>query len=170
MKFNNYKSNKNNNSIFNRSINNQDATRDGGTVNENAVSSSAATTDTTSSGTIGFKPSLVRQLLQPKNSSRRLTPEALLASSELLRLFVIEARDRAGLEAECDNEATMTSTTTTTAASAVGATYNTKNKRQDDDDDDDDDEIDSNRRKRGKPIIRADHVTKIGAELLFDFT
>lgn len=84
---------------------------------------------------------LTRQLLKledvPEAEQQvRLTAEALVATRELLKLFVTEARHRAGIEAECDHEGTV-------------------RPRESDED---------------KIPIRADHVTKIAAELVFDFS
>lgn len=112
-------------------------------------------TDVAGEGTDAFHPSLVRRLIQPNLSSssgknhqtsgsnKRVTDEAVVAAGEVLRLFVLEARHRAGIEAECELE---------------GAVY---------------DESD----KHGSPtaattsiLVRADHITKIGAELLMDFS
>lgn len=82
---------------------------------------------------------LARQLVMKKGTAssskgaKRCSPEAALAASELLRLFVVEARNRASIEAECEAEGIIN-----------GA---------------DDD----------KTMIRADHITKIAAELLMDF-
>jgi len=80
-------------------------------------------------------------------------------SGELLRLLILEAKQRASVEAECEKEVNMNI----------------------DDDDmvgdvgDDDDSLDGrNNNTKGKDssaiVIRADHVTKIAAELLMDFS
>lgn len=71
------------------------------------------------------------------NSNKRCTKEAASAASELLRLFVLEARNRASIEAECETEAKIT---------------------------------DENNAGIDKAMIRADHIAKIAAELLMDFT
>ena len=78
---------------------------------------------------------LVRELvLKQGKDSKRFTKEAATATSELLRLFILEARNRASIEAECETEGNL----------------------------------DEN--GDGKALIRADHITKIAAELLMDFT
>lgn len=82
-------------------------------------------------------PELVRQLVMKKGTnknSKRCSQEAVSAASELLRLFIVEARSRASIEAECEAEGKI--------------------------DGNDDD----------KTMIRADHITKIAAELLMDFS
>ena len=50
-------------------------------------------------------PMLARQLISKETSSKRITKEAALASAELLRLFILNAVHRAGIEAECEREA-----------------------------------------------------------------
>ena len=85
-----------------------------------------------------LNPSLVRQLVLQQNdsnnnsSSKRLAKDAEAMAGELLRLFILEARERAGIEAEC--------------------------------------ETDGNTNDHGKAMIRADHISKIAAELLMDFS
>ena len=84
-------------------------------------------------------PELVRQLVMKKGAptnknAKRCSREAASAASELLRLFIVEARSRASIEAECEVEGKIDGT-------------------QDD-----------------KTMIRADHITKIAAELLMDFS
>lgn len=86
-------------------------------------------------------PALARKLIVEngaKAKSKRLTREATLATSELLRLFIVEARSRAGIEAECETEGRLRAA-----------------------------ETDEN---NDKAMIRADHITKIAAELLMDFS
>lgn len=88
-----------------------------------------------------FQIGLTRKLIQSRQGSnkeqpKRISNEAVLAAGELLRIFVLEARHRAGIVAECEQEAVETS-------SRVGGE---------------------------KISIRADHVTKIAAELLLDFS
>jgi CENP-S associating Centromere protein X len=80
-----------------------------------------------------FHPDLVRKLITSHISSSkdeqqtiRISEEALVAAGELLRLFVLEAKDRASIEAECDYEATL------------------EDHNNYDDDDDDDDDVDTN--------------------------
>lgn len=52
-----------------------------------------------------FHPGLVRQVVRQASGEKvRITNEALVAIGELLRVFVIEARHRAGIEAECEKE------------------------------------------------------------------
>jgi hypothetical protein len=132
-----------------------------------------------------FHPDLVHKLIVAHYCSKeggestataappRISPEGLVAAGELLRLFVLEAKDRASIEAECDYEATV---------------------EQDKDDDENDDENDDDNGCKAAPTkddslpavsslsakkknnnkttyvpIRPDHVTKIAADLIFDF-
>ena len=91
-------------------------------------------------------PSLVRQLLLKEGKgSKKISKEATQAASELLRLFVLEARNRSAIEAECED-----------AGAAVR--------------DDDDDNVQGARTDTGRVMIRADHINKIAAELLMDFS
>lgn len=75
------------------------------------------------------------------SSKMRITNEALVAASELLRLFISEARHRAGIEAECDHEGAVD---------------------QDGRESNDNGQADS-------IVVRADHIAKTAAELVLDF-
>lgn len=103
-----------------------------------------------------FHPSLTRQLIQTyissggdptnvsdasRNINVSITDEALIAAGEVLRLFVLEARYRAGIEAECEHEGGEIA----------------------------DNEDQSEKATTDIPI-RADHITKIAADLLMDFS
>jgi hypothetical protein len=134
-----------------------------------------------------FHPDLVHKLIVAHYCSKeggestataappRISPEGLVAAGELLRLFVLEAKDRASIEAECDYEAT------------VEQDKDDDNSNDDDNDDDNgcqdaptkDDSIravsslsakkKNNNNKTTYVPIRPDHVTKIAADLVFDF-
>lgn len=100
-----------------------------------------------------FHPALTRRLMQQQHNttSQRVSNEAIVAASEVLRLFVQEACHRASIEAEIEKECRMN--------------------EQDDDGDDNDDGNGKKGHKSDKtPVIRADHITKIAAELLMDFS
>ena len=122
--------------------------------------------DDSSSNDIGegenpFHPSLVQQMIQASrasgnnadggtNETQKISNEALVAAGEVLRLFVQEAFHRASIEAECEYEGVVDDTI---------ANY------------------DSNTTTKGDRTsitptapIRADHITKIAAELLMDFS
>ena len=43
-------------------------------------------------------PNLTKKLLQLKNPEQRFTNDAISAANELIRLFVVEARQRASIE------------------------------------------------------------------------
>ncbi|KAL9178293.1 hypothetical protein ACHAXT_001721 [Thalassiosira profunda] len=88
--------------------------------------------------------SLTKQCLQLHHPDQKLTNEAVELSAEFLRLFIVEARRRAAIEAECEAEAEVDPI---------------DNHMTDDD------------APVKKPIeIRADHVAKIAAELLLDLS
>jgi len=109
-----------------------------------------------------FHPALTRRLIQAgaspssagsggaggnqkQQQPKRISTEALLAAGELLRLFVCEARHRAGIEAECEKEAAVGSTTLATSGQGM---------------------------KAGKDVVQIQphHISKIAAELLMDFS
>jgi CENP-S associating Centromere protein X len=87
------------------------------------------------------------------NKPLKMTNEAVLATAELLMLFVVEARGRAAVEAECEAEGAGT------AASAC--------RKSDASDDDDDDDA---KGAGSKVLIGAHHITKLAAELLLEFS
>jgi len=105
-----------------------------------------------------FHPALTRKLLQSPSSAvvsaadgqqqstsnKRITNEAIVAASEVLQIFVQEARHRAGIEAECEQEGRM----------VLG------------NEDDDDDEKASTK----KPQVSASHIAKIAADMLLEFS
>ena len=87
-----------------------------------------------------FHPGLAKKLILSrgdKEAPKRVSNEALLAAGELLRTFVKEARYRASIEAECEEEGSAT-------IASQGS--------------------------NDKTTIRADHITKVAAELLMDFS
>lgn len=102
-----------------------------------------------------FHPSLVQQVLQSNRDdgfdvkmNSRITEEALVAVGEVLRLFVQEAWHRASIEAECDHEGTMSD-------NDEGPVLNPSSVAQG---------------KSSTVPVRPDHITKIAAELLMDFS
>ena len=101
--------------------------------------------DATGENSEPFHASLTRALIQSslaagkdQQSTKRITNEAMVAAGEVLRLFVQEARHRAGIEAECEQEGAMNDESDKHASSIIP--------------------------------VRADHITKIAAELLMDFS
>ena len=112
-----------------------------------------------------FHPSLVRQMIQAgrtsgnntdvdgTNDDQKITNEALVAAGEVLRLFVQEAWHRASIEAECEYEGVVED-----SAIDNGVTANIASAQ-------------GNRTKITTTApIRPDHITKIAAELLMDFS
>ena len=49
-----------------------------------------------------LEPSLVQKLLARRHPDQRFHNDAILAASELIRRFILEARERAAVEAECE--------------------------------------------------------------------
>jgi hypothetical protein len=93
-----------------------------------------------------FHPALVRRLINSKenfhsNVRKTMTHEATIAVGAILQLFVQEAVHRASIEAEIEYESGITKETSDSKESTVE-----------------------------KIPIRADHISKIAAELLMDFT
>lgn len=98
-----------------------------------------------------FHPALTKKLLAARGDApkQRITNEAVLVTGELLRLFVKEARHRAAIEAECEKEGTTVSVMDRSASSGSSSSQNNN---------------------KGKIPIRPDHITKIAAEMLMDFS
>ena len=124
-----------------------------------AAAAAATTIDTTTTTTLVAVDGEGPKSNNNNNNNhggRRLTNEAVVAASEVLRLFVQEARHRAGILAECEHEG-----------------------RHDNDDDDDDDNDGGDEKNRGAaalsdsvkgPVVGAHHIARIAAELLMDFS
>mmetsp|Transcript_21022 Transcript_21022/g.29677 ORF Transcript_21022/g.29677 Transcript_21022/m.29677 type:complete len:125 (-) Transcript_21022:341-715(-) len=115
--------------------------------------------------TATFDTGLTKQLILHHQPKERIHADAVLTANELLRLFVVEARQRAAVEAECENEGVDNTANTNTTPLPTDLNN-----------DDDDDE---GRVLTPKPTategtqavsIRADHITKIAAGLLMDFS
>jgi CENP-S associating Centromere protein X len=127
-----------------------------------------------------FDPNLVRKLLQFRPSQQsgihqnqfqpmnvqpppRISNEAVLAAGELLRLFVLETRHRASIDAECEQEGGDNFTTTniknnnmTSQSSNNSSSSSNKKSIQ--------------KQENGTVQIRSDHITKVAAEMLMDFS
>jgi hypothetical protein len=117
------------------------------TLTNNNITANSSSSSSSPPPTV--PPSLTRQLLTLHHPNQRFTNDAITLSSELLRLFIIEARRRAAIEAECESELTT---------------------MMDDDDNDSDDSETEKNNKRRVVEIRADHIAKVAAELLMDFS
>ena len=92
-----------------------------------------------------IRASLVRELIaSSQQKPMKMSAEAAEATGELLRLFVVEARNRAAIEAECELESKGPPSATMEAD---------KTKKSDD-----------------RAIIGAHHFTKLAAELLMEFS
>ncbi|KAL7451922.1 hypothetical protein ACHAWC_003679 [Mediolabrus comicus] len=114
------------------------------TLTNNNITANSSSSSSSPPPTV--PPSLTRQLLTLHHPNQKFTNDAITLSSELLRLFIIEARRRAAIEAECESElSTMM------------------------DDDDNDSETEKNNKRRVVEI-RADHIAKVAAELLMDLS
>jgi hypothetical protein len=100
------------------------------------------------------EPSLAKKLLLLNNPKQKIANEAAQMAAELLRLFIIEARQRAAIEAECESEgAAMDRSSSDDEADALGG------------------DADSQGGGANNVVsIRADHITKVAAELLMDFS
>jgi hypothetical protein len=112
-----------------------------------------------------FHPSLVQKMIQTSRPTgnnadstsgeeHKITNEALVAAGEVLRLFVQEAYHRASIEAECEYESVVDDTALIYEANTALARYGKGNQTS----------------AITTAPIRADHITKIAAELLMDFS
>mmetsp|Transcript_7142 Transcript_7142/g.15479 ORF Transcript_7142/g.15479 Transcript_7142/m.15479 type:complete len:108 (-) Transcript_7142:289-612(-) len=84
---------------------------------------------------------LTRQCLQLHHPNQRISNDAIELTSEFLKMFVVEARRRAAIEAECETGVEMI-----------------------------EEEGDTNNKTKEAVEIRADHIAKIAAELLLDLS
>ena len=91
-----------------------------------------------------LEPSLVRKLLARRHPDQRFHNDAVLAATELIRRFVLEARERAAVEAECEADTADDDVFGSATGGAKGAETITS--------------------------IKKDHVMRVAAEMLLDFT
>jgi len=93
------------------------------------------------------EPSLAKKLILHNNPTRKVSSEAVKMAAELLRLFIVEARLRAAIEAECENEGTVLENSSPCDDNGLSGD------------------------SLGHVVsIRADHISKVAAELLMDFS
>ncbi|KAL3775484.1 hypothetical protein HJC23_013535 [Cyclotella cryptica] len=107
--------------------------------------------DTTTNATI--PPSLIRQCLTLHHPNAKYTNDAVELAAEFVRLLIIEARRRAAIEAECEAVANNVLSTQNEAihdGDSVGESNKSQNKRNIE--------------------IRGDHIAKIAAEFLMDYS
>lgn len=109
-----------------------------------------------------LEPSLVRKLLMRRHPNQRFSNDAVVAATELIRKFIVETRERAAMEAECEAD---------TDADLGGRSFMS----QDDEGEDNDDVFGSrtggtaaNNEEHVK--IRAEHIVRVSAEMLLDYT
>ncbi|KAL7473419.1 hypothetical protein ACHAXS_013873 [Conticribra weissflogii] len=98
-------------------------------------------------------PPLIQQCLHLHHPDQKFSKEAVDLTSELLRLFVLEARRRAAIEAEC--EAGI-------ADYDIESNFNSPSTGND--------KMQSGQNDKRTVIIRPDHIAKIAAELLMDLS
>uniref|UniRef100_A0A7S0FKF7 Centromere protein X n=1 Tax=Minutocellus polymorphus TaxID=265543 RepID=A0A7S0FKF7_9STRA len=106
-----------------------------------------------------LEPSLVRMLLTRRHPDQRFSNDAILAATELIRKFMLEARERAAMEAECEAD---------TDAHCGGPSVMSQ-------DDDDDDVFGSGTGGGARNVdsitsIKPEHIARVAAEMLLDFT
>ena len=104
-----------------------------------------------------IEPSLVRKLLTRRHPNQRFSNDAVVAATELMRKFIVEARERAAMEAECEAD---------TDADFGGRSFMSQ---------DDDDVFGSgtggNAAKNAEHVkIKPEHIVRVSAEMLLDFT
>ena len=124
-----------------------------------------------------MEPALTKKLILHRHSKQRITSEAVVMANELLRLFIVEARQRAAVEVSehdvpcccvfhCRSKVSLTKNLHKTFSSQAEC----------EDEADIDVEIgDSAQEQPDKTqatgvSIRSDHITKVAAELLMDFS
>mmetsp|Transcript_29371 Transcript_29371/g.87069 ORF Transcript_29371/g.87069 Transcript_29371/m.87069 type:complete len:107 (-) Transcript_29371:7798-8118(-) len=105
-----------------------------------------------------IEPSLAKKLISRQHPNQRVSSEAADVASELIRLFVVEARNRAAIQAECEyeGEQSLGESEGSAAASDTWTQESTAKKRV--------------RTIRGYAPIRANHVAKVATDLLLDFS
>lgn len=86
-----------------------------------------------------LNPNLTRKLLQLKNPNQRFKSDAILAAGELIRLLIVEARNRAAIEVMCEQDMREM-------------------------------EHNDNTTKSPDVCIESEHIMRITAELLMDFS
>ena len=117
-------------------------------------------------------------LLQNHPKQQRISSDALQMASELLRLFIVEAKQRASVEVRAKKWFTLLKegrekSLTHTMCCFVflqQAECEKEGNMDMDIDNDDDDSLKENNDDSALVTIRADHVSKIAAELLMDFS
>ena len=92
-----------------------------------------------------LEPSLVKKLLTRRHPDQRFHNDAVLAATELIRRFILEARERAAVEAECEAD---TAADEDLFGSETGGAKETGT-------------ITS---------IKKEHIVRVAAEMLLDFT
>jgi len=137
---------------------------------------------------VNFKPPLIKKLVLLKNPDQRITNEATEAVGELLRQFVLEARHRASIEADFESSIVEKKQRTDSDDDSFSSinhhnvdgqnrcndsapikVYGRKKRNRPSANRTSDDEEEDTARKKRK-IIRPEHILKIAAELLMDFS
>ena len=90
-----------------------------------------------------LEPSLVRRLLTRRHPDQRFHNDAILAATELIRRFILEARARAAVEAECEADTADDDVFGETGGATETGTITS---------------------------IKKEHIMRIAAEMLLDFT
>lgn len=106
-----------------------------------------------------LEPSLVRKLLMRRHPSQRFSNDAVVAATELIRKFIVETRERAAMEAECE------------ADTDAGRSFMSQDNDEDDDDDVFGSGIDGNAANNEEHVkIKSEHIVRVSAEMLLDYT
>mmetsp|Transcript_12210 Transcript_12210/g.22893 ORF Transcript_12210/g.22893 Transcript_12210/m.22893 type:complete len:118 (-) Transcript_12210:161-514(-) len=105
-------------------------------------------------GSTSISTALMKQLLLAGNSDQKITNEALEAASFLLREFILEARNRASIEAEFDTEGDDEEVEK--SASDMDSTSGMDKMRR--------------RRASSTKMIQPKHILRIACELMMDFS
>ena len=107
-----------------------------------------------------LEPSLVRKLLMRRHPKQRFSNDAVVAATELMRKFILETRERAAMEAECEAD--------------TDADFGRRSFMSQDDEDDDDDVFGSGKGGTAADAehvkIKPEHIVRVSAEMLLDYT
>ena len=102
-----------------------------------------------------IETSLTRKLLLRHHPTLRISNDVIVSATGLLRIFIVEARHRASVEAECEAEASLPTAAEEEEfdAEECSSGHNT------------------GKRKRQNIVeIRGEHIVKVAADMLLDFS
>jgi hypothetical protein len=148
--------------------------RGGGGSNKKSSSASSSSSSTIATATPTIPPSLTKQCLQLHHPDQRYANDGTIElSSAFIRYFVIEARRRAAIEAECEAEANDDGNDyeQVQQQQQQQAQQPLASQQSEEDDFMEEGMTTTATTRRNMTIeIRPDHIAKIAAELLLDLS